>query len=175
MQYVSKKEKPTCCSISKQCRMQHWDEENNRHVLIWSQQCKTLHLNVSGPNNVKADYANWGYRGHCNLTMAPSWLDCVCVCVYVCMCVSAQTIPLGFYFPPQMPFPKPSIPWSFFWGLIMEAAAVNRKVKGHGRGSDWSIPPSRINQLAFSFPPIGYQLESKQWTERKKECQKELG
>lgn len=82
---------------------------NNRHVLIRSQQCKTLHLNVSGLNNVKADYANWGYRGHCNLTMAPSWLDCVCVCI----CVSAQPIPLGFVFSPTVALPQNLYPMAF--------------------------------------------------------------
>lgn len=123
-----------------------------------------LHLNVSGPNNAKADYANWGYWGRCNVTMAPSWLSWA-------VFVRTLPIPLGFFFSPQMPFPKPPIPCSLFWGLIIWAA-VNWKVKGHGRGSAWSIPPGLINQLVFSFPPIRYQLPSKQRSETKKNARK---
>lgn len=144
---------------------------NNGHVLICSQQCITPHLNVSGPNNAKADYANWGYRGHCNVTMAPSWLDCVCL--HLCVCVF-KTHPLGSPPPLTNAFPKTPVLQSLCRGLIIEAV-VNWKVKGQGRGSDWSIPPGLINQLVFSFPPMRMQahIKTKEW--EGKERQKELG
>lgn len=144
--------------------MLHWDEQTMG--TCWFAVNNAIpHLNVSGPNNAKADYANWGYRGHCDVTMAPSWLSrAVCACML--------PIPLGSFFSPQMPFPKkPPILCSLLWGLII-GAAVNQRVKGRGRGSSWSIPPGLINQLVFSPPPMRYQLPSKQRRERKKNARK---
>lgn len=122
----------------------------------------TPHLNVSGPNNAKADYANWGYWGRCNVTMAPSWLGCECV--------HYSSPWVSFFFPPQMPFPEPATPHTM-------VSSVRPHYKGccqwEGQGSSQRIrlinnPPGLINQLVFSLPPIGNQLTSKQRSERKK-------
>lgn len=89
------------------------------------------------------------------------------------MCVYA-THPLGFLFSPQMPFPKPPIPCSLFRGLII-GAAVNRKVKGRGRGSGLIDTP-RPDQSTCLFPSTNKVPACVKTKEREeKERQKELG
>lgn len=97
------------------------------------------HLNVSGAHNTQADYANWGYWVHCDATMAPSWLSWALWACY----------PSPFRSFPQAPFQKQPILCSLFRGLII-GSAVNKKVKGHGRGSAWSIPPPAWS-ISLSF------------------------
>ena len=166
MRLVGKQEN-TCCSISKQCIMLRWDEQTMS--TCWFAVNNAMpHLNVSGPNNAKADYANWGYRGHRDVTMAPSWLSRA-------VCVRTLPIPLGFFFffffPTDALPRKPPILRSLSWGLII-GAAVNQKVKGRGRGSAWSIPPGLINQLVFPPPPIRCWPPSKQRSERDENARK---
>lgn len=124
------------------------------------------HLNVSGPNNAKADYANWGYRGHCNVTMAPSWLSWA-ACVYA-------THPLGFLFPPT-----DALPQKKHYPMVSVLRPHYRQCcQSQGRGSQQRI--SLINtplawsiNLSFHFHQKDTAcIETKEW--EGKECQKEL-
>lgn len=126
------------------------------------------HLNVSGPNNAKADYANWGYRGHCNVTMAPSWLSWA-VCMYA-------THPLGFLPPPPHRCPSPKTPYPLVSALRPH---YRHCCQSEGRGSWQRIslinsPPAWSINLSFRLHrKDAAAIKTKGW--EGKECQEELG
>lgn len=125
------------------------------------------HLNVSGPNNAKADYANWGYRGHRDVTMAPSWLSRA-------VCVRTLPIPLGFFFfPHRCPSPKTPYPT-----LSVLRPHFRRCCQSEGQGSRQRISlintprPDQSTCLSASTNKMPASVKTKEREGR--ECQKEL-
>lgn len=138
---------------------------NTGHTLICNN--AMAHFNVSGPNNAKANYENWGYRGHCSVTMAPSWLSrdvCMCVC----------SLSPWVYFPPTDAIPKTPYP---------TVSVVRPHYRGccrsEGQGSRQrisSINTPQADQSTWIFVSTNKMLASiktKEW--EGKERQKELG
>lgn len=146
--------------------MLHWDEQT-MSTCWFAVNNAMLHLNVSGPNNAKADYANWGYRGHCNVTMAPSWLSwAVCACVL--------PIPLGFsFFPPTDAFPKTPYP---VLSVLRPHYRGCCQLEGQGSWQRISLIntpwPDQSTCLSASTNETPARIKRKEWEER--ECQNEL-
>lgn len=137
-----------------------------------------------GPNNAKADYANWGYRGRRNATMALSWLR-QAVCVYA-------TRPLGFLpflfsFPqcddlPQInsPLPPPKTPTLLCLFRVPHYRRCCQSERSRVRAEDQHdryTPHGLINQLVFFPQPLMIQrsLWKQKGGERDEGCGRESG
>ena len=146
--------------------MLHWDEQTMG--TCWFAVNNAMpHLNVSGPNNAKADYANWGYRGHCDVTMAPSWLSRA-----VCECVRYPS-PWVSVFPtdalPKTPYPMVSVLRPHYRGCCQLEGQGSRQ-----RISLINTPrPDQSTCLFASTNKIPASVKTKEW--EGKERQEELG
>lgn len=137
-----------------------------------------------GPNNAKADYANWGYRGRRGATMALSWLS-QAACMYATHPLGS--LPFLFPSPSVMTFPKPTLlsfpsktptlPCLFRGPHYRHCCQSERSRVRAEDQHDRYIPRGLINQLVlFPHPPMKqHSLWKQKGGEREEGCRRLSG